>query len=66
MFYQPQSEKVPTDDLGLRIVKALPILILMIGWGERGVTYQQLIGDIKQKWKNIVSLARVYLTVCQS
>ena len=54
--------EISTHDFGLRMVKALPFICKPDGVARRRVTCQQLIGDIKHKWKIIVYLICVVTT----
>ena len=47
VFWQPLSEKILTNDLVLRIVKALPFIHQPDRVVRKVKTCQQLIGDIK-------------------
>ena len=51
--YSYISEKIPANDLGLRMVRICYPFITLTEWRKRRVTCQHLIGDIKHKCKNL-------------
>ena len=51
VFKQPLSEKIPTNDLGLKMVETSPFLHQPDRVARKASDVQQLIGDIKHTWK---------------